>query len=269
MKDSIRTCGSMREEDQIKEVSERLARVRLRVEEACARVDRDPSSVTLVAVIKTFGTGVIRAAHAAGLTEFGESYAQDLRDKSAALSDLKDINWHFVGRIQTNKVKYLAGTSCLVHSVDRLETAEAISKRIMKTSGTPQDVLVAVNIGSENTKSGVLEQDAPELCERIGALVGVRLKGLMCLPPWNPDPQLSRPYFRGLRALADSIRGNIPKTSLFELSMGMSHDLEVAIEEGATLIRVGTALFGPRTNREARIQSERSSLASHAKGNND
>jgi PLP dependent protein len=225
-----------------------VSRVRERIAAACARAGRDPAEVTLVAVSKTHGPDAIRAAHAAGLRHFGESYAQELRDKADALPDL-DLQWHFVGRIQTNKVRYIVGTASLVHAVDRLEAAQALSDRVERTGASPLEVLVSVNVGQEASKGGATPETAVALCGQVADMPGLRLRGLMCLPPFTEDPEGARPYFDRLRVLSDEIRGKIPVPGTFQLSMGMSHDIEVAIEAGATLVRVGTALFGERKRR--------------------
>ncbi len=224
---------------------DRLAEVRGRIEAACRRVGRDPSTVRLVAVSKTKPASAIREAYEAGQRDFGENYAQELRDKMRALADLSDLRWHFIGPVQRNKVRYLAGKVALCHAIDRLEVAQALSERSLR-EGRPTPVLVAVHLGGEVTKHGVDPSDAPALVEAMAALPGLEVHGLFTLPPFHEAPEDTRPYFRelaGLRArLATRGRNPMP-----ELSMGMSHDFEVAIEEGATLVRVGTALFGART----------------------
>ncbi|MFW6369166.1 MAG: YggS family pyridoxal phosphate-dependent enzyme [Myxococcota bacterium] len=142
-----------------RDIEEKLGQVRARIEAACARAGRNPSSVTLIGVVKTFGPEVVRAAYDAGLRHFGESYAQDLRDKTEVLSDLPDVHWHFIGRLQTNKVRYLAGKVELVHALDRMEAALALSKRLERMDLAPLDVLISVNLGGESSKSGVAEHE--------------------------------------------------------------------------------------------------------------
>jgi PLP dependent protein len=207
-------------------LGERIAAVQERV----ARAARG-RPVTLVAVTKTHPAQTVRAAHAAGLRVFGENYVQELAAKRAALADL-DLTWHFIGHLQRNKAKEVAGRCALIHSVDSLALAQALDRRAAAT----QDVLVEVNVAGETTKSGVAPADVPALLEALAPLARVRCRGLMCIPPAGED---SRPHFRRLAGLARA-------HGLAELSMGMSDDFEAAIEEGATIVRVGTVLFGPR-----------------------
>ncbi|HEY2031811.1 MAG TPA: YggS family pyridoxal phosphate-dependent enzyme [Myxococcales bacterium] len=210
-------------------VKEGLAEVRTRIASACARAGRDPASVTLVAVSKTKPVELLRDAIAAGQRSFGENYAQEFRDKH---EELPDLDWHFIGALQTNKVKYVAGKATLVHTCDRLSLAQELSKR----AASEQRVLLEVNIGREPQKAGVLPEDAPALLDQVRRLPKLRCDGLMCIPPSEGDP---RPHFAALRELGS-------KLGLRELSMGMSADYEVAIAEGATIVRVGTAIFGAR-----------------------
>jgi len=197
-----------------------------------------PPGVTLVAVSKTQPAAAIREAHAAGQRDFGENYVQEWREKAEALSDLPDLTWHFIGSLQTNKVKYLAGRVGMVHTVDREELGREISKRWEK-AGARARVLVEVNLGGEASKGGCAEGDVPGLVELLRGLAAIDVVGLTCIPPPQDDP---RPHFRTLRDLRDRL-------GLRELSMGMSGDYPVAIEEGATIVRVGTAIFGERALR--------------------
>lgn len=206
-------------------VAERLARVRAGI----------PPGVTLVAVSKAQPAEAVREAHAAGQRHFGENYVQEWRAKAEALADLADLVWHFVGGLQTNKVKYLVGKVGLVHAVDREELAREIAKRSAQR-GIETRVLVEVNVAGEASKSGCAPDGVPRLVEAIRALPGLDLRGLMCIPPAEGDP---RPHFAALRGMRDAL-------GLAELSMGMSADYPVAIEEGATIVRVGTAIFGER-----------------------
>ena len=206
-------------------VAERLARVRAGI----------PAGVTLVAVSKAQPADAIREAYAAGQRHFGENYVQEWRAKAEALADLPEIVWHFVGGLQTNKVKYLVGKVGLVHAVDREELAREIARRSAQR-GVATRVLVEVNVAGEATKSGCAPAEVPRLVETVRALPGLDLCGLMCIPPAEGDP---RPHFAALRRLRDAL-------GLPDLSMGMSTDYPVAIEEGATLVRVGTAIFGER-----------------------
>jgi pyridoxal phosphate enzyme (YggS family) len=210
-------------------VAERLARVRAAV----------PPGVTLLAVSKAQAAEAVREAYAAGQRHFGENYVQEWRDKAEALADLGDIAWHFVGSLQTNKVKYLVGRVVLVHTVDRLDLAREISRRSAQ-KGVSTGVLLEVNVAGEASKTGCAPGEVPDLAEAVRALPALDLRGLMCIPPAEGDP---RPHFRALRALRDRL-------GLAELSMGMSGDYPAAIEEGATIVRVGTAIFGERPARQ-------------------
>jgi len=219
-------------------IAERWAAVRANVAAACERAGRAPSEVTIVAVSKTHPASAIREAAAAGATDFGENYAQELAAKQAELGELR---WHFIGRLQRNKAKLVAGKVALVHAVDSEELAAELGKRAAQL----QPILVAVNLAGETTKGGVTAETAPELARRIAALANVRLDGLMTMPPPSDDPETSRPMFEALRALRDRIAGELGRP-LPVLSMGMSGDYEVAIQCGATHVRIGTAIFGGR-----------------------
>jgi pyridoxal phosphate enzyme (YggS family) len=188
--------------------------------------------VRLIAVSKTKPVEMLRAALSAGQAIFGENYAQELREKAEALAG---VEWHFIGALQTNKVKLVVGHAALIHTCDRLGLAQELSKRA-KSAGVTQRVLLEVNIGRERQKAGALPEDAGALLEQVRALPSLRCEGLMCIPPAQGDP---RPCFRSLKQLGEGL-------GLSELSMGMSADFETAIEEGAILVRVGTAIFGER-----------------------
>jgi hypothetical protein len=218
-------------------VAENLARVKERIAAACARVGRDPVSVELIAVSKLQPAGLIREAYAAGHRAFGENYAQELRDKAAELSpELRGLRWHAIGPLQTNKAKYVAKAAHVFHALDRLDVAQELSKR---RDGGALRCFLQVNVGHEETKSGVAPSEVPALLEQVRALPKLEVVGLMGLPPMAGGPEGARPHFRQLRELAASLR-------LPELSMGTTGDFEVAIEEGATCVRVGTAIFGER-----------------------
>lgn len=221
-------------------IAERIARVQQRIEDACARTGRSPGEVTLIAVGKTFPAHVVRAAFDAGVGDLGENRAQELREKATVITDAR---WHFVGALQTNKVRQVVGIAELIHSVDRIGLAEAIGRRAGST-GRVQDVLIEVNIGREPSKSGVDPAAVEALAEEMVAVEGLRVRGFMAIPPATADPEHVRPWFRELRALRDRLAETQPDA--VELSMGMSRDLDVAVEEGATLVRVGEAIFGPR-----------------------
>lgn len=219
-----------------------LAQVRARLDAACAAAGRDPGAVRLLAVSKTRPAADVLAAARAGQVDFGENYAQELRDKvrEVADSDAPQLRWHFIGHLQKNKVRYVAGVATLVHTVDSVELAQELGRR----SPTPQGVLIQVNVGDEASKSGVRVDQALALCEAVAAVPNVAVRGLMTIPPARENPAEVAPFFRALRELAEE--GRRRGLPLVELSMGMSSDFEVAIAEGATLVRVGTAIFGAR-----------------------
>jgi pyridoxal phosphate enzyme (YggS family) len=227
------------------DVAGRLAVVRERIAAAARLAGREPAEITLVGVGKTQPPDLLGAAWAAGLRDFGENYVQEWRGKADALAD-RDLRWHFIGALQSNKVKYLVGRVHLVHSVDRASVLDEISTRSAR-AGLVTGVLVEVNVGNEETKSGCSEAELEALVARAAASPGVALRGLMGIPPFV-EPEMARPYFRRLRRLRDDLRARLPGLgdAFRELSMGMSSDLEVAIAEGATFVRVGTDLFGAR-----------------------
>lgn len=208
-----------------------IAEVRERMGEACARAGRDPSEVTLLVVSKGRPLSAIESLHAEGQVDFGENRAQELRDKVAEAPP--GIRWHFVGPLQTNKVRMVRPAVSLLHSMDRSDLASAW----LKGPGAPPPVLVQVNIGQEPQKSGVSADEAPAFSDRLVSL-GIEVRGVMAIPPFGEDP---RPYFVALRELRDRIAADHPSATA--LSMGMSDDFEVAIEEGSTVIRVGRAIF--------------------------
>jgi PLP dependent protein len=221
-------------------IGERWAEVRAKVDAACERAKRDPSEVTIVAVSKTHPAAAVREAAAAGATDFGENYAQELVAKRGELTDLA-IRWHYIGRLQRNKAKLVAGQVTLVHAVDSVDLATELGKR----AASVQPILLAVNAADEETKGGVTNADAAELARAIAAVDKIRLDGLMTMPPPADDPEASRPFFVRLRTLRDRIADELGRP-LPVLSMGMSGDYEVAIACGATHVRVGTAIFGAR-----------------------
>jgi pyridoxal phosphate enzyme (YggS family) len=228
-------------------IADRVAAVRERMRRAAARAGRSPDDVVLVAVTKTHPPEVVREAFAAGLRDFGENRVQEAEGKVLALADLRTagIRWHLVGHLQSNKARKAVPLFDLVHSLDdadlgrRLDRIGAEAARVVRT-------LVQVDLAGEGTKSGLPEDALLPTLEALRGLPSLRVEGLMVLPPFAEDPERTRPYFRRLRELRDRAR----EQSLLrgsELSMGMSHDFEVAIEEGATYVRVGTELFGERT----------------------
>jgi pyridoxal phosphate enzyme (YggS family) len=200
--------------------------------------------VNLLAISKTFPPESIRAAYEAGLRDFGENRVQEAKAKCPALSDL-DITWHLVGHLQTNKAKAARELFHWVHSVDSFRLAQKLDQAA--SGGGRLPVLLEVNLGGEESKAGIGESGIIELTEQIHQLTTLEVRGLMVIPPFFDDPEQARPYFRRLRELAQEIDArHVADVSMQEISMGMSHDFEVAIEEGATIIRVGTAIFGPR-----------------------
>lgn len=220
-------------------IAERWREVRANVELACAQADRDPKTVTIVAVSKTHPAEAVREAAAAGATDFGENYAQELAGKRDACGD---VRWHYIGRLQRNKAKLVAGQVVLVHAVDTLELAQELAKR---ANGVLQPILLAVNVGGEETKGGVTADGALALARGLAGVDGVRLDGLMTMPPPSDDPDASRPAFDALRLLRDRLEQDLGQR-LPVLSMGMSGDYAVAIACGATHVRIGTAIFGVR-----------------------
>lgn len=222
-------------------IAERWRDVRGRVDAACERAGRAPSDVTIIAVSKTHPAAAVREAAAAGATDFGENYAQELVAKRAECGESLSVRWHFIGRLQRNKAKLVAGQVALVHAVESVELAAELGKR----AAGIQPILLAINAAGEETKGGVTAEQAGALARSIGSIQNVRLDGLMTMPPPAEDPEASRPYFEALRALRDRLVEELG-IALPVLSMGMSGDFEVAIACGATHVRVGTAIFGAR-----------------------
>lgn len=220
-------------------IAERLAGIRARITKAAEQAGRDPASVRLVAVSKFQPTESIRAALEAGQRIFGENYAQELREKHEQLADGPE--WHFLGALQTNKAKLVAGRAALIHTCDRLPLADELNKRAAAL-GAVQRVLIEVNLGVESQKGGVAPAQLDPLLSQIAQLSSLKCEGLMCIPPAGQDP---RPHFQELFRLREEARAK-GHAQLQELSMGMSADFEIAIAEGATLVRVGTAIFGER-----------------------
>jgi PLP dependent protein len=226
-------------------IAHNLQEISRQIQASCERAGRNPDEVRLVAVSKKKPAADIDQAAAAGQRLFGESYVQEFSDKYALVRH--QVDWHFIGALQSNKVKYLQGKVALIHSVDRLSLAQEINRQWGKHAAVA-DILLQVNLAAEERKAGATAVELVELARQVAELPYIRIRGLMCLPPFFPDPEQVRPYFRQLRELADQLRMlDLPRAELTELSMGMSHDYQVAIEEGATLIRVGTAIFGART----------------------
>ena len=226
-------------------VAENVERVQERIQLACQRAGRSAGDIRLIAVSKTQPAEAIRQAYAAGLREFGENRVQEAAVKRKQLESL-DAVWHLIGHLQSNKAKLACQLFDCIHSVDSLHLAEKID-RAAAALGRKLPVLIEVHLGEEASKFGVEEDELVQLAEKVGALPAVELRGLMTLPPFFDDPEAVRPFFRHLREMAERIEArNLTGVSMRELSMGMSHDFEIAIEEGATIVRVGTAIFGER-----------------------
>jgi pyridoxal phosphate enzyme (YggS family) len=222
-------------------IRENLLRVTERIEKAARRVERDPAEVKLVAVSKTVDAARIREAIEAGASILGENYVQEAQKKIEELG--RPVSWHFIGHLQTNKAKYAVRLFDLIHSLDNLPLAEELDRRAGQVRQTLK-VMIEVNLSGEATKFGTDEEKVLNLSRKILDLPHLSLEGLMTMPPYFDSPEMSRPYYVRLRELKERIvRGGIP---MKELSMGMSNDFDIAIEEGATYVRVGTAIFGPR-----------------------
>lgn len=218
--------------------------VEKRVNEACIRAGRDPKEVTLIAVSKTKPVAMLEEIYAAGMRQFGENKVQELTSKEEVMP--KDINWHMIGHLQTNKIKYIVDKVALIHSVDSVKLAAAIDKEAKKKN-VICDVLLEVNIAEEESKFGFTAEDVIPALDELKELTNIRIRGLMTIAPFVENPEDNRPVFSALRKLSvDIAEKNIDNISVEILSMGMTNDFEVAIEEGATMVRVGTAIFGER-----------------------
>ena len=229
-------------------IAENIAVIQKRVAEAARRVTRRPEEITLMAVTKTHPPESIRSAHAAGLRLFGENRVQEFAGKAGALADLAGAEWHMIGHLQTNKAGKAAELFSAVDSVDSVKLAEKLDAA-GRSLGRKLSVLIEINVGGEGAKSGVAP-GSQELEKLLAAprFEALEFRGLMTVPPFTDDPEEARPYFRMLRELRDAIAARkLPGVGMDVLSMGMSHDFEVAIEEGSTCVRVGTAIFGART----------------------
>jgi PLP dependent protein len=232
-------------------ITENIASIRRRIESAARRAGRNPEEITLMAVSKTFGPERIREAYGAGLRVFGENKVQEFSGKIEALRDLSAAEWHLIGHLQSNKAGKAAELFAAVDSVDSLKLAEKLNAAAEKL-GKSLAVLIEVNVGGEEAKSGVDPEsgELDALLQSAPRLNNLKIRGLMTIPPFTEDPESARPFFRKLRELCDGIRArNLAAISMGTLSMGMSHDFEVAIEEGSTCVRVGTGIFGERPQR--------------------
>lgn len=233
-------------------IRENLEQIEKRIQAACDRSGRAREEVLLIAVSKTKPASMVREAMEAGIRDFGENKVQELCEKAEEIKGLTErpkagaINWHLIGHLQRNKVKYVVDQACLIHSVDSLRLAEEIQKEAAKKD-CHVDILIEVNIGDEESKSGVAKEEAVGLVRAVAPLSRVHIKGLMAVAPIVSEPEESRPYFQEMFRLREEIRFmELPGVEMRELSMGMTGDFEVAVEEGATMVRVGTAIFGGR-----------------------
>lgn len=225
------------------DIANRIHEVRRRILDAAKRAGRDEKEITLVAVSKTQPAEVLVGAYNEGIKIFGENKVQELIEKYPAL---QNVSWHLVGHLQKNKVKYIVDKVSLIHSLDSVELAEEINKRA-KASGKVVNVLIQINIGKEETKSGIYEEDLEDFTEKLSEYDGIRILGIMAIPPASENPEDSRKYFRRMRDLFEKLKNK--KHDNFDikyLSMGMTNDFEIAIEEGANIVRVGTGIFGER-----------------------
>ena len=217
-------------------LSQRLEQLQARLATACARASRPRDQVKLVAVSKLHPASAIEEAYALGLRDFGENYAQELRDKAKQLAALAGLRWHAIGPVQPKNAKYVAAAAAVFHALESLDVATELNRR---RTGPPLEVLIEVNLAGEASKAGLAPEAVKPLADQLGGLKNVKLVGLTSMPPLVDNAELNRPHFRALKKLAGEM-------GLLELSMGTTADFEVAIEEGATLVRVGTALFGER-----------------------
>ena len=230
-------------------IAENFNKVRAEIAESARNCGRDPSSVQLIAVSKTFDAGRVQEAFRGGARDFGENFAQELREKQAQLVELP-IRWHFIGHLQSNKVKYVAPFVTLIHSVDSSHLGEEIDRRAGQANRTIE-ILLEVHTTDEATKYGVLPADVVPLVLELQRMPRIRVKGLMTMGPFSDDAEASRSCFRRTSELSREISSmRIPGVEMRHLSMGMTHDYRIAIEEGATMVRIGTAVFGKRSKHE-------------------
>ena len=225
-------------------LKENLENVEQKIQAACERSGRDRSEVTLIAVSKTKPAEMVQEAYDLGIRLFGENKVQEMCDKMEIIQE--PLNWHMIGHLQRNKVKYIVDKAKLIHSVDSLRLAQQISQEAIKKE-VEVDILIEVNVAEEASKFGLSTEEVIQMIEAIAKLPAVHIKGLMTVAPFTDNPEDNRPYFRNLKQLAVDIDGkNIDNVTMSVLSMGMTGDYEVAIEEGATMVRVGTGIFGAR-----------------------
>ena len=229
-------------------IASNLAAVRARIDCAAREAGRNPGDIRLLAVSKTFGADAVREAYTAGQRDFGENKVQEALQKSEATAELK-IRWHLIGHLQSNKARKAAPAFAAIHSIDSIDLLRRLDAAAADQGAAP-DVFIQIDLAGETTKFGAPEAEALRIAEAAIDCRAARLRGLMILPPWFDDAERARPYFRRLRELRDRlVEHGIDAGALSDLSMGMSHDFEVAIQEGATIVRVGTAIFGKRTVR--------------------
>ena len=225
-------------------LAENVEQVRARIAQACERCGRDPSEVTLIAVSKTKPVSAIEEVLQTGTLDFGENWVQELTEKYDVLP--KTVRWHMIGHLQRNKVKYIVDKVCLIHSVDSVRLAQQIEAEAAKKN-IEVDILIEVNVAMEESKFGLTLEETTDMIREIAGMKHVHIQGLMTIAPFTEDPEENRIYFRKLRQLSVDIKSkNIDNVSMSVLSMGMTGDYEVAIEEGATMVRVGTGIFGER-----------------------
>jgi pyridoxal phosphate enzyme (YggS family) len=229
----------------LNQIAANLAAIQKRIAAAAVAAGRRPEDVRLLAVSKTFSADAVREAYAAGQRDFGENKVQEALQKIAATAEL-EIRWHLIGHLQSNKAKRAGPAFAAIHSIDSVDLVRRIDAAAVEQGAHP-DLYIQVDLAGEATKFGAAEDEVPDIARAALQCRAARLKGLMLLPPWFDDAEQARPYFRRARLLRDRlIEQGISRDALDDLSMGMSHDFEVAIQEGATLVRVGTAIFGKR-----------------------
>jgi pyridoxal phosphate enzyme (YggS family) len=229
-------------------IAANIAAIRQRISAAAVAAGRNPADVSLLAVSKTFSADHVRAAYAAGQRDFGENKVQEGLQKIGETAEL-EIRWHLIGHLQSNKVRKAAPAFAAIHAIDSVELLRRVDAAAADAGAAP-DLFIQVDLAGEATKFGAPEADVPAIARAAQECRAARLRGLMLLPPWSDDPEQARPYFRRLRDLRERlVTDGIDRAGLRDLSMGMSHDFEVAIQEGATLVRVGTAIFGQRNVR--------------------
>jgi pyridoxal phosphate enzyme (YggS family) len=230
----------------VADIRENIEKVRDQINQTAIECGRDPAAVTLLAVSKTFGAEVIDLAAGAGQKAFGENRVQEAEGK-IPLVKTPGIEWHLIGHLQSNKARRAVQLFDVIQTIDSEKLARVLDRNASE-EGKRMPVFVEVNVGEEAQKSGVRPDELPQLLEAVASLDHLELHGLMAIPPWSDDPEMSRPYFRRLAGLLDEVNRNLAKP-VTQLSMGMSHDFKVAIQEGSTLVRVGTAIFGKREAR--------------------